>query len=80
MEIKLTGFDYEHQTAVGRAEDETLPDFVLARCEFAPLFDHLQIGDRLTVGAAFDDDHCRIVNVYSVNDRRVTASGNIRKI
>lgn len=80
MEIKLTGFDYEQQTALGRAEDETLPDFVLERCEFTPLFDNLKIGDRLTVGAAFDDDQCRIVNVYSVNDHRVTASGNIRKI
>ncbi len=80
MDIRLTGLDTKSGIALGRSEDETLPDFVLERREFAPLFEHLKIGDRLTVGASFDEQHCRIVSIYTVNERQVTASGNIRKI
>ncbi len=80
MEIKLTGFDESNKSAICRAEDETLQDVVIRRDEFEPLFHELKIGDRLTVGASFDEEKCRIISIYSVNERSVTASGTIRKL
>ena len=80
MEVKLTGVDEPHKTAICCAEDGTLENVEIRRDEFQHLFNDLKIGDRLTVGASFDEGKCRIVSIYSVNERTVTASGTIRKL